>query len=832
MTIMLKRRFISIVLVLAAGLIQAFAGAAKHDGPALRRPISPSSPAWIIHIDVWNSADPQKIIDLVPEDIRPYVIFNISTSATDATSHDGPAVYDSWMKVCAQNRVWTMIQCSSGAHNRMPDNDVTAYRKYFEEYPNFLGYNFAEQFWDFGAEKDDGSGEKWPTFPERLQLFADLMPICHEFGGYLTVSFTQAYYSADMMPIAFMKRNEQMRKFLTADPEHFICCEKYTMKNGFFDIESNCLGAYLGGYAGQYGIRFDACGWVDGDNGSHFVKAAGAIPIMEHVMLTGQTVIDGPETIPVEVSHELPALVSSGGYTARQWGWFPHFVNINIDGFRKILDGTVRIMTRREVIDRTKICVLNNIPVTTTDDPAHNPYLTPERLFDGLYRQDCDQGGKKWRNHWLENQWWLKKTGRYPAIPQVYTLIDDDARTMEIVHKSKYNERWGNVDTKVKELNELFPEEYTGDIYAGRHENGWVTYNPYQYDETVGDAVTEDGQTWRPRTYAPTVRRACGVIPFKYNTCDSIALSYAPYGMGVMREYADNITLYLTNYRNDKVNEYTYTEHENVADTIRVYGAVAEPVVEWKDRGEHRKSTVKTTWEDGVLTVEVLHNGPLDMTIRCAGTATGRLTDYTPAVIEKPEQPEAYTGQLQYEAEHFAYKDIATCHNNGYWTGQRGYCGLGFVNFGTKSTAAITYSAKIETAGKYRVTLRYKSTSPNKNILYVKVGAKRMSLTLDKETEDWTESSLDMDVKAGTVPILIQRSTSSSLDEVLIDCVKLDLIEVNSIENMAADGIAPRVVKTEYYDIAGHRLERPGTGLTIVRKHYADGTVRTDKTIM
>ena len=60
-----------------------------------------------------------------------------------------------------------------------------------------------------------------------------------------------------------MKRNAEMNRLLSTDKEHFICCEKYTMKNGFYDIESNCLGAYLGGYAGQYGIRFDICGWME-----------------------------------------------------------------------------------------------------------------------------------------------------------------------------------------------------------------------------------------------------------------------------------------------------------------------------------------------------------------------------------------------------------------------------------------------------------------------------------------------------------------------------------------------------------------------------------------
>ena len=68
-----------------------------------------------------------------------------------------------------------------------------------------------------------------------------------------------------MMPIAYMKRNPEVNRLLTEHPEHFICCEKYTMQNGFFDIESNCLGAYLGGYAGNYGIRFDDCGWSPSD---------------------------------------------------------------------------------------------------------------------------------------------------------------------------------------------------------------------------------------------------------------------------------------------------------------------------------------------------------------------------------------------------------------------------------------------------------------------------------------------------------------------------------------------------------------------------------------
>ncbi|MDD7028688.1 MAG: glycoside hydrolase family 98 domain-containing protein, partial [Prevotellaceae bacterium] len=45
-----------------------------------RRPIDSRHPLWLVHIDVWNKADPQKIIDLMPEEIRPYVCMNISMS--------------------------------------------------------------------------------------------------------------------------------------------------------------------------------------------------------------------------------------------------------------------------------------------------------------------------------------------------------------------------------------------------------------------------------------------------------------------------------------------------------------------------------------------------------------------------------------------------------------------------------------------------------------------------------------------------------------------------------------------------------------------------------
>lgn len=715
---------------------------------SLRRPISPSQPAWIIHIDVWNEADPQKIIDMVPEDIRPYVIFNISTSSSDNKSPDGPAIYDSWMKVCAQNRVWTMIQCSSGAHNRMPDtpNDVSAYEKYFKEYPNFLGFNFAEQFWDFGVEP-------WPTFPQRLQLFAKLLLLCRQYGGYLAASFTDSYYNASKMPMAWMKRNNDIKSFLTAYPEHFLCFEKYTQKKCFLDMESNCLGQWLAGYAGQYGIRFDKSGWVAADETpdsegntkytigtSDYVRAAGAIPVAEHIMLTGQTMMDGPELIWTECSREV-SISTADGFTQRNWEWFPQFRNISLDLFRKILDGTIRIPSREEVINRTKVCLVNDKTVVNVNNEYEtDPYITPGNLFDGLYRHTCDQGGRDTENRWLENHWWMKSTGRYPTIPQVYSAP---------AGMTSFNVSSFDKTTFDSWMQTNFPEEYTGNIYAGHHENGWVTYNPFQYDDvTDGNGV---------RTLGTATQRATGTIPFQYNTCTSVDLDYAPYSLGIMKEYADHVDFYLSNYQTDG----TVSQ-----DIIKVNGSASEPQVNWTDRGSHDASNVVTSWCDGVLTITVDHNGPLDLTVTCSSNATGRKTSYTSATLSAPQKPEVYAGVLQYEAENADYKS-ATCQKNGYGQEHDGYQGLGYAVM-SSSSSALRYHVHVPEAGYYLLTMRYQADAAG--TMTAVSGQQTRTLTTVQATE-WTESHIPIVLQQGEQLITLMNTGGKNT---LVDCIRLE----------------------------------------------------------
>ena len=103
-----------------------------------RRPIDSKHPLWIVHVDVWNQADPQKIIDLIPDDIKPYVCMNLSLSCSYDTEHNvykmprcAVRTYKSWATVCQQNGLWFMCQPASGGHTHIQDDDLETFEYFF-----------------------------------------------------------------------------------------------------------------------------------------------------------------------------------------------------------------------------------------------------------------------------------------------------------------------------------------------------------------------------------------------------------------------------------------------------------------------------------------------------------------------------------------------------------------------------------------------------------------------------------------------------------------------------------------------------------------------------
>ena len=719
--------------------------------PAMRRSVSPQQPMWLIHIDTWNYPDPQKIIDLIPQDIRPYVVMNISLSIShdETTSHFKVAEYGyeiakSWLRVCAENQMWTTIQPSSGGFCQFSDYDLSVYEEFFREYPNFLGFNYAEQFWGFDSTTDPLSS-KWV---DRMAHFANLLKVCNKYGGYLIVSWCANQWSPSINPIAMMKRNPDFAAACRDYTENYILCEKYTQQSYQSDMESVCLGAYLSGYSGNYGIRYDDTGWTDPSGvNSNFTMATALAPHFEHAMLTGQTVIDGPELIWTQCFKETSTTVTFDGFTKRNWQRYAQFDNVSIDIFRKILDGTARIPSRKEVIDRTKVVVIND--VNNTD--VNTTYSSPQNLFEGLYRMDGD-------GNYENNKTFFKKTGRYPTIPTVYQLDDADAKTFQLkINKSAYSSRWPSIDTKVAELNQLFPKEYTGDLYVGRLENGLVTYNPYKTGKT-----------------------ASSIIPFKYNTSDSLRLKYSQYSAGIVKEYPDKVTFYLNNYDN-VIN----TNLKN--DTIVIYGSSAEPTFSKTDRGTSQVSLVTKNWLNGIFTLIIQHNGALDITVNCAGTASGRLSTYTPSTLVTPQKPALYVGARQYEAECADYKNILSIVTAGQNGSVRNYTGQGYIIFGTKSNASIRDTVRVLRKGVYEIQTRYSAPFGDVNTIDLFVNNIKVSTPAFLYSADsWTINKQSISLNPGKNSIEF-RANNTGASNIYFDNIVLSQGNTNGVYDFKSD---------------------------------------------
>lgn len=718
----LTQRSVCIVALFLLAMIMPVCVSAQSDTP-LRRPISPSSPVWIVHIDTWVYADPLKCIEEIPEDIRPFVVMNLSLSVSDFVRKEYPfTIVESWIRTCAEYGMWAMIQPSSGGPSNFSDTELEVYEYFYTNYPNFVGWNFCEQNWGFGIES--------VSFETRLKLFTHLLKLGDKYGGYLVMSTFLPTWGADSNPVARLKRDADFAEACKAYQKNTIVCEKYTASAGFYDVESANLGVFLSGYAGNYGIRFDECGW-ESREGIPFPTATGIVPILEHFMLTGETVTDGPEltwrqTILMDGTSKSP-----DGYTSKKLKVAPQFTNISIDIFRKILDGSVRIPTREEVIDRTKIVFVNDVTTGT----AQEQYSTEPSLFTGLYGMD----GEFW-----DNFTWFKKTGRYPSIPMVHKEGDYETGDFEVViKKSEYAKRWPTIQKKVDEFNELFPSEYTGDLYAARMNNNWMTYNPYMDDDKVATAV----------------------IPLQYNTCEEIELAYSQYTSGVINEFEDKLQFYLNNYRID--------DTRLREDIIKVYGSTVEPTYTYADRADHAASIITKTWENGVFTLTVKHNGPLDITINCAGSSTDKRTDIATAAIVAPAAPSPYMGPRQYEAEDFEYKDIQENVTAAHRQSVRDYTAMGFLSFGTNSTAAIRKNINVLRKGSYLLKTRYQVTGmPVTNIdLYVN-GEKVASPRFIKTT-GWGVQVETINLRAGKniIEFKASRNGSSNIffDNIIIE---------------------------------------------------------------
>ncbi len=799
-------------------------------GAQERRPIDNRHPAWLIHIDVWNNADPQKIINLIPEDIKPYVVLNLSMSCSyDKELNiykkplDALQTYRSWASVCCLNNMWFTCQPASGGHTHIPDNAANyqnaldIHESFFKDYKNFLGWNYAEQFWGFDEYGDKSSSSQ----TDRIKLFADLVPMHHKYGGFLTISFCGNIWSHALNPIGMMKRNAKLLQACKDYPEAILWLYKYTTSSCWHNNESVCIGPFISGLAKNYGVRYDNCGYngalddyLGENHGKKYPAAVGIPAVMEQMTLNGACVWDGPELIWTEDFRGINNTTDGDGYTCRNWGTYPTFDNIWVDMFRKVIDGTIYIPTREEVVERTKIALSE----TEKSGSDMLKYATPDGLYDGLYLQDNDplNSGSSFGNkagNYMSNRFFLKKTGRYQAIPALMPDADIDATAKTIQKRySPTNTVWSySGPTKAKFFDKYYPEVSTGDAFVARHHNELTCYFPYSY--FYG----------KKRSYAS--------IPLQYNTCDSLSLSLTNFSTILAHEYDNHIDLYLNNFRTD-----TTTAK---SDIVKVIGAKVRPTVKYKKRGTSAAVARYTEGWDattGTYTLTVTHNGPCELTVSCSGKNTeGRLTDVvdrTPLDASDILQPEDYLGNLIIEGEDMDYKSVNACvidqynHNGGQYRGMRGHSAMGFIRMGTNKQSSIQKHVTVKYAGKYIVSIKYQNPSTSSFEISASFAGTSKNLTLSPTGTGWGEVTFEApNVETGLEKNLFRVQNFNGKDFYVDNVTFAPSPElIDEVTVIDAPVAAPASGKVVYYNLSGQKLGTPQRGVNIVRS--ADGKVR------
>jgi len=724
-------------------VILAFTQAVKAQE---RRPIDSQHPLWFIHVDVWYKADPQKIIDLIPEDVKPYVCMNLSLSCgydKERNVYKMPQnafqTYKSWATVCQKNGMWFTCQPASGGHTHIQDDDQVTFEYFFKQFPNFLGWNYAEQFWGFDESGDMSSS----TQASRWALFAKLVEMSHRYGGFLTVSFCGNIWSHALNPMGEMKRNKNLLAACKQYPESILWLYKYTTSSCFYNNESVTFGPFISGLAKNYGVRYDNCGWngaldaILGENhGKKYPAAAGIGTVMEQSCVNGGAVWDGPElTWREECFHEVNQSTVEG-YKRRNWQRFPNFNGVWLDMFRKILDGTLYIPTREEVVEKTKVVVINDVNSGSDEDK----YATWGDLYNGLYKQT--DPFNRGTGQWLDNYCYFKSTGRYGTIPLVIGLYDDAAKQIPVqVKKSQRTSRWSTLAKKQKDFNDQYPAVSTGDLYVNRFRNQLVTYMPY--------------------TYLNSKTTAQAVIPLQYNTCDTLELQYDKLSSGLIREYADSITFYMNNYRSDSTAQRT--------DVITLRGATSEPtykLVKHKVGTASVYASATTHFEDGVYTFTLKHNGAVDLTIYCTGSAdrsAASMPSVLPATtLPQPKRPILYRGPIIIEAEDMDFKSIKSCVTDPYnwYPTVIGHAGNGFADMGTSTSSTLRHQLTLIEGqeGDYTIGIRYTCSTKSGNVMLM-VNGTRQTVYLEKTAQnEWRTVTVPVTMKTGKNNLLLTNS--------------------------------------------------------------------------
>ena len=591
--------------------------------------------------------DPLKLWNCVPDELKDNTVVlliaerSIKDWVIEEGTTDVQAIrnwYKQQVEFCNKHQIPCAVQNLNGETNIYDRITLTFWKELAEENEYLVGFNGAELYNRFsGGDINNGD-----------EHVADLIRMGAALGVSMMWTDTNVFGSHGVL-MDWLEEEDSVLGNAMLDNSEYVSL-MYKESYGNPSTDALFLGLWLTGYCGNWGVASDWWHWQLDGNGPLF-NATGNIGGW------GQTLV-WPENM---YSQDIIRVASMG---ATSYKSEPQWFSVATNGHRtpsyqytvmptlmNICDGTFKIPTKEEVLERTKLVVKG-----TEDFSA--------AIYDTSYSQ------------------LYPKTGQYGIVPLVPNCVSDaELRALgfeTIVDGTRLTENM---------LKEQYPEaKYEGNAWAENWGNTWYIMNS-----------SEDKDVKQSATVSLT------------NADLTIEMEPHAYAVAVENENGSAFDLVLSNYRLDKkelwdgtnpaesmqrVYEYIWEMYERMENnegldtdlrttTITIH-CEEEPIVTFEepetdlyDYDVYVRPFVasEVTGEAGEWTVTVKHNGFLEGTVVLDENAIP-----TPTPTPTPEPtPEPWVNPFEDVEEGKWYYDAVA------WGSQNGVVdGLNETTFGTK----------------------------------------------------------------------------------------------------------------------------------------------------
>ena len=427
--------------------------------------------------------------------------------------------------------------------------------------------------------------------------------------------------------------NDTLFKAAQKHHKYLVINSKSTSSSGYNTVRSFALGTWLSGLADNWGALTDAWAWYEIRYHKLFE------PVMNTTYEDVRRVYTFPETL--FAMNMLQSYVNGGTVFNAEHPFYCTGVYDEASWvLKESIIPTMRYMianpaaTRKQVKDEIKAVY-------------HTDSYLPTNFAEGLYGTAQDNN-------------LLQTSGRYRTLPVLSSKLSDaEASAFGRVLKS------ADLADKIKILNAQYPELSTGDAFV---------------ETLLGGGA---GQTGRRllimnSLFNENKNQSATLTPTDATFATSMGFTLTPHTYLIAHETADSIKIDLNNFRTDKDELWVPGESENpdwtsfgndwngdhkdyVQDYMKYH--ISNPKLD-KDRDlrstvitlhtEERPTAVVTrnggstkladnafyteTYENGVYTLTITHNGQVNVTIRKGGTQPTEpsVTDYSVAPTELP----------------------------------------------------------------------------------------------------------------------------------------------------------------------------------------------------